>query len=56
MEDVKHKMIPKNWEALYQQNPIASTDSIFKREYFDYFLLSDFEKIDSGLDKKDLKV
>jgi len=56
MTSVSEKMIKKNWEALYQQDPIASMDWIFAREYFDYFLLSDFEKADGILKKQDLKV
>jgi len=55
MTGVSKKMIKKNWEALYQQDPIASMDWIFAREYFDYFLLSDFEKADGILKKSDLK-
>lgn len=54
MEWRKAKMLPKNREALYQQDPIAATDSIFKRSYFDYFLLSDFERSDWILKKQDL--
>jgi len=54
MKEVKGKMLPKNWAALYQQDPIASSDGIFKREYFDYFKLSDFEKADAILKKDDV--
>lgn len=56
MRSIKEKMIPKNWEALYQQDPIAATDWIFRREYFDYFLLSDFEREDWILKKQDLNI
>lgn len=56
MKKVRDGMLPKNRAALYQQDPIAATDGIFKREYFDYFKLSDFERADGILKKQDLKV
>jgi len=56
MEEKKSNMIPKNRAALYQQDPIASMDGIFKREYMDYFLMSDFERDDGILKKNDLEI
>ena len=55
LTSIKEKMMPKTWEALYQQNPIAATDSIFKQIYFDYFLDSDFERADWVLKKHDVE-
>lgn len=49
-------MLPKNRAALYQQDPIAATDGIFKRSYFEYFRLSDFELADGLLKKHELRV
>lgn len=56
IEDEKRNVSPKDWAALYQQDPIASQDGIFKRSYFDYFLMSDFEREDGILNKNDLDV
>jgi len=56
MQERKDNMIPKNWAALYQQDPVASMDGIFKREYMDYFLMSDFEREDGILKKNDLEI
>lgn len=45
----------RDFSALYQQDPILSTWSIFKPSDFRYFLLSDFEKV-WWLNKNDIKL
>jgi hypothetical protein len=55
MREKQKNMLPKNWAALFQQDPIAATDGIFKREYFSYFRMSDFERADGILKKEDLR-
>jgi hypothetical protein len=45
----------KDWAALYQQDPIASSSNIFKLEDLQYFLQSDYEKADGILKKQDLR-
>lgn len=50
----KNKMLKENRYALYQQDPINATNGIFKREMFQYFKLSDFERADGILKKNDL--
>ena len=55
MKKKRKNKLPKTWAALYQQDPIAAQDGIFKREYFDYFLMSDFEREDGLLKKNDLR-
>jgi len=45
----------RDFAALYMQDPILSTGSIFKPSDFRYFLLSDFERVD-WINKKDIKL
>ncbi len=45
-----------SWYQNYLLIPASSWLWIFTREYFDYFLLSHFEDVDSFLKKSDLKV
>ena len=51
----KSNVSPKDWAALYQQDPIASSSNIFKLSDLRYFLQSDFERADWILKKQDLK-
>jgi hypothetical protein len=51
----KENISPKDWAALYQQDPIASSSNIFKMADLRYFLLSDFEKAEGILKKEDLR-
>ena len=48
-----------NGKIAYQQNylliPASSGTGIFVREYFDYFLTSHFENVDSPLQKQDIR-
>jgi hypothetical protein len=39
-------MSPKDWAALYQQDPIASSSNIFDLNKLRYYLQSDFERAD----------
>ncbi len=55
IEEEKNNVSPKDWAALYQQDPIASSSNIFKLSDLRYFLLSDFERADWILKKEDLK-
>lgn len=50
--DKKNEIGIRDFSALYMQDPIASTGSIFKPSDFKYFLMSDFEKV-WWLNKKD---
>lgn len=51
---MKSKMLKENRYALYQQDPINAQNGIFRREMFQYFKLSDFERADGILKKSDL--
>lgn len=51
---MKSKMLKENWSALFQQDPINAQNGIFRREMFQYFKLSDFERADGILKKHDL--
>jgi hypothetical protein len=48
-----------NGKIAFQQNylliPATSGSGIFVRDYFDYFLLSHFEMVDSPLKKNDIR-
>jgi hypothetical protein len=46
MENEKSNMSIKDWAALYQQDPIASSSNIFKLSDLRYYLQSDFERAD----------
>lgn len=52
LNEQKNQIGVRDFAALYMQDPILSTWSIFKPSDFRYFLLSDFEKI-NWLNKKD---
>jgi len=56
IEDEKSNVSPKDWAALYQQDPIASSSNIFDVHALKYFNLSDFEREDWILNKTDLDV
>ena len=56
IEEEKHNVSPKDWAALYQQDPIASSSNIFNLADLRYFNLSDFERADWILKKEDLRV
>lgn len=55
MLNEKANLSPKDWAALYQQDPIASSSNIFKLSDMRYYLRSDFEKADGILKKEDMK-
>jgi len=55
MQNEKANISPKDWAALYQQDPIASSSNIFSLADIRYFLMSDFEKEDWILKKEDLR-
>ena len=54
-KDEKKNVSPKDWAALYQQDPIASTSNMFRLENLRTYLQSDFERADWILKKEDLK-
>jgi len=56
IEDEKKNVSPKDWSALYQQDPIASSNNIFKVTDLRYFKTSDFELSNWILKKEDLDV
>ena len=56
IEDEKRNVSAKDWAALYQQDPIASSNNIFKVSDLRYFKLSDFEHSNWILKKEDLDV
>lgn len=41
---MRETLPPKDWAALYMQDPVASSSNIFKLEDLRYYLMSDFEK------------
>lgn len=55
IKEVKKNISPKDWAALYQQDPISSSSNIFNLQDLRYYLQSDFEKADGILKKEDLK-
>lgn len=55
MEKERANVSAKDWAALYQQDPIASSSNIFNMSNLKYFLLSDFERADGLLKKEDLR-
>jgi hypothetical protein len=55
MDKEKANLSNRDWAAVYQQDPIASSTCIFRLEDFRYFLSSDFEKADGILKKDDLR-
>jgi len=55
IEEEKKNVSAKDWAALYQQDPIASSSNIFRLENLRYYLQSDFERADGILKKEDLK-
>lgn len=55
MVNERENVSPKDWAALYQQDPIASSSNIFNLADLRYYLQSDFEKADGILKKDDLK-
>ena len=55
IKEEKSNVSAKDWAALYQQDPIASSSNIFRLENLRYFLMSDFEKAEGILKKDDLK-
>ena len=56
IEEEKTNVSAKDWAALYQQDPIASSSNIFNLADLRYFNLSDFERADWILKKEDLRV
>ena len=56
IEDEKKNVSAKDWAALYQQDPIASSSNIFKIDDLRYFKISDFELAEWILKKEDLDV
>lgn len=56
MEEERENTFSKDWAALYQQDPIASSSNIFDMHALKYFHLSDFEKVDGILQKSDLEI
>jgi len=55
IEEEKRNVSAKDWAALYQQDPIASSSNIFRLENLRYYFQSDFERADWILKKDDLK-
>lgn len=55
MEHERSTLSAKDWAALYQQDPIASSSNIFKLSDLRRYLMSDFEKADGILKKSDLR-
>lgn len=55
MNNEKANISPKDWSALYMQDPISSSSNIFKLSDLRYYLQSDFERADWILKKEDLK-
>ena len=54
-ESFRDEVWPRDWAALYQQDPIRSMWDIFKKEYFKYFYKSDLQKPWAIVKKQDLK-
>jgi hypothetical protein len=46
MNNEKANISPKDWSALYMQDPISSSSNIFKLSDLRYYLQSDFERAD----------
>jgi len=46
MKKERDNISPKDWSALYMQDPIASSSNIFNLNNLKYYLKSDFEKAD----------
>jgi phage terminase large subunit-like protein len=55
IQQEKENISSKDWAALYQQDPIASSSNIFRLQDFRYHLSSDFERADGILKKEDLR-
>lgn len=55
MKDKQKVIDKKDFAALYQQDPIGASDWIFKRQYFTYFRMSDFENPESFLKFEDIR-
>lgn len=55
IEDERNNISPKDWAALYQQDPISSSSNIFDMSKLRYYLQSDFERADGILKKEDLR-
>lgn len=55
LDTIKNTLGVRDFWALYMQDPIISTGSIFKPSDFRYFLQSDFERVD-GMRKTDLQM
>lgn len=51
----KENVSPKDWAALYQQDPIASSSNIMNLSDLRYFLLSSFERAEWILQKEDVR-
>lgn len=56
MENEKANLSKKDWAALYQQDPVASSSNVFDMSNLKRFLMSDFERSDGILKKEDLHV
>lgn len=37
LNKIKRTLIPRDWEALYQQNPVSSDGDYFKKDFFRYY-------------------
>lgn len=55
-DEIRSNVSKKDFAALYQQDPIASSSNIFSLSNIRYFLTSDFERADGILKKDDLKI
>lgn len=47
LEGIRRNMTPRQWEALYQQNPVPDTGSYFLREYFNFYAPEDLPPLDT---------
>lgn len=47
LENIRRNMTPRQWEALYQQNPVPDEGSYFTSEMFRFYLPEDLPDVDT---------
>ena len=55
LEEKKKTLGTQMWSALYQQDPIRAMGEIFRKQTFQYFAMSDFERVKEPLNIKDFR-
>ncbi len=51
----KNTLGTQMWSALYQQDPVRAMGATFRKETFQYFAMSDFERVHEPLRKSDFR-